>query len=770
MRITVPGFQGQVSVVAPQRLQDSQATEAKNCLIQSGDLIAFKTTAYAAASGISPSGNDTIYKHPSRWLAWNGKVNVVRAPLATDSLNRIYYADGSNFRVTDQNILGGGSGAPANSRNIGLPVPALPMYSFTQAGTGTVNTVTIEYTHDASNAKLPKVSCSGDHGLKNNDSIILNVPGFASQGPYTVVLTTDCATNEFRIRGFNIKMANWSSIQKQKDDTTNGPYNVVVAANSHPFNDGDTVVVHWGSNSTQTNNSHGTQIVADTYAYQVGYQDTGHFQLGGTDWSSSHSPPYKILNQTHQVAVCLQDAADPFYGTNTDGSGAFSSLPTWAWTGTEFVLIASADSSTNRNTWTKTDIASSLRDRVYVATFVNGYGEEGPPSNPTPDRAMTQGTAVTFNALPTTSLNGPYDYNIASIRLYRTDINGNYRLVPKTDSSGNLVTDSSGNVIYDIPYSPTATFVDYATDTQLAEVIPTIGWYEPPSNLKGIIVMPGGVIVGFVGKTVYACYPYIPSAWPVEYQVNVDYPIVGLSLTAAGIIVLTEGFPALIVGTDPASWSAVKLESYQACASARSIVDMGDYALYASPFGLVAIDQNNPQVATESIFSRTQWQNFIPSNITGAFYEQKYFGSNGSMSFVFNPATKDFVEVDQIFSAFYSDPLTDTLYALQSDGSIVSWERGSSYLTYTWTSKLFQLPLPSNFGAAQVISEASSGNPITFNLYGDGNLLTNVSVSSNDPFRLPSGYRCLNYQITLIGSARIKMVSVATSVSELKEV
>jgi hypothetical protein len=749
MRITVPGFRGMVNVVAPQRLEDSQATDARNVLVQSGDLIPFKTTAYAAASGISPSGNDTIYKHTSRWLSWNGRVNVVRAPNSSDSKHRLYYADGSSFRVTDDDLVGGGPGGPASSRKVGLPVPTLADPTFTQAGTGTVSFVALYSANNASESYLPIVQCTSDHGLKTNDTILLNVPGFASKGALTVVITPDCASNQFRVRGFTLKKANYSSLQKPKNDSSGIAQNVVVSANAHPFNDGDIVVVHWEGAAVST-----VPAAKDT-PYQVDYQDTGHFQLDGTDTSAT--AVHSLSKRRNQRVVCIQDASDPFYGSVTYGD--FTNLPDFSWDGAQYLITAHASST--QNTWVKTDVAANLRDRTYIATYVNGYGEEGPPSNPTSIQTMTPGTAVTFANLPTTSLYGPTDYNITAVRLYRTDQLGDYRLVTAKLSNGTTTTD--------IPYGSTGV-VDTIKDAELAETIPTIGWYEPPSNLQGIILMPGGVIVGFVDKSIYACVPYIASAFPYEYQLKVDYPIVGLVNTAAGIVVLTQGLPSIIIGTDPASWNLVKLEVAQACASSKSIVDMGDYALYASPFGLIAIQQNDAQVVTESVFSRLQWQDYDPSNVKASFYEGKYFGSSGGKSFVFNPGSKDFVQVDQVFSAFYTDLSTDTLYVLQSNGSIAAWDRGASNLTYSWTSKVFQSPYPTNFGAAQVVSDATSGNPVTFYLYGDDNLIMTHTVTDDAPFRLPATARALNFQIKVTGSVRISMIAVANSVTELQEV
>ena len=91
MKIVVPGFQGQVSVVCAQRLDDSQATEAKNCLIQSGDLVPFRAPLSNTNTGSPATGTHTIFMHSSRWVRWDTEVNAVRAPVADDVNRRLYY-------------------------------------------------------------------------------------------------------------------------------------------------------------------------------------------------------------------------------------------------------------------------------------------------------------------------------------------------------------------------------------------------------------------------------------------------------------------------------------------------------------------------------------------------------------------------------------------------------------------------------------------------------------------------------------------------------
>ncbi len=59
---------------------------------------------------------------------------------------------------------------------------------------------------------------------------------------------------------------------------------------------------------------------------------------------------------------------------------------------------------------------------------------------------------------------------------------------------------------------------------------------------------------------------------------------------------------------------------------------------------------------------------------------------------------------------------------------------------------------------------------MTFRLYADGVLKHTQTVTSRDPFRLPSGFRAFDYQIELERTNAIQGVAVATSMEELKQV
>ena len=621
---------------------------------------------------------------------------------------------------------------------MGLPVPGVPANPvYTQTGEGTIASVLFYSGTSTANKVNPLITTTTAHGLKTGDNVILDYPGIEAAA-YEVYIPPGSAATTFTVKGLRLKQAVFGRVVRPAN-VKGVAQPVRVYAQNHGFSAGDKVALIWSGSTT---NPPG---VAINTVYEISYVDANSFDLVGTEVSNTTADV--LSGRGRQWVIRVSAAANAFNGPGTDGNVTVS------WDATNVRYGVSTLPEGDANQWTRTDVAANLRDRAYLVTWVNGYGEEGPPSSPTSVFQVTPDIPVVFSSLPTESLNGPNDYWITALRLYRTDAAGAWRFVTELSYGTQAYTDST-------------------LDVDLGEVLATEGWYAPPDDLQGLTLMPNGSLIGFSGKTVLASKPYVGGAWPYEYRVQVDQAVKGLVVTAAGVVVATEGKPALLIGSDPSGWSVEKLEIPQACTNGRSVVDMGDYGIYASPDGLVAIQQNDAKVVTAGVFSREQWQALSPSGLFGSFYEGRYFGAYGSAAaraaFVFNPAEGDFVGVSVPVppAAFYNDLLTDTLYFLGVDGWIYAWDRGSSYLTFSWSSKLFQAPYPVNLAAGQVVAEG----PVNFTLVADGSTVHSQTVSDGNPFRLPGGFKARDWRMTLSGSARTRFMAVAGSVAELREV
>jgi len=412
------------------------------------------------------------------------------------------------------------------------------------------------------------------------------------------------------------------------------------------------------------------------------------------------------------------------------------------------------------------DDTLTVSSRAYVYTWVSGLGEEGPPSPASTIIDVKEGETVvlsfTVGDVPS------YIYNTggapAKRRIYRTDINGEYRYLADALASENNL-------------------LDVKTDEELGEIIVSSNWDAPPDDtsadhpdgpLLGLTAMPNGMLAGYAGRSVFFAEQFIPSAWPKAYSLTVKSKVVGLASISIGLMVLTQGKPVLMTGSSPAGMGAVEIDSDQACVSARSIVDMGEVAVYASPDGLVAAGESGVQLVTEGVFTREQWQALKPESIHAYKFEGRYvfFYDTGTVrgGYVLNTRTKTPEVVTLNFHAVagYNDPVEDALYLVIVDGNggVVKKFHAGAPLTYTWQSKELRVENPICPGCAMIDAEAY---PIQFTLYADGQQKHTQSVTDGKLFRLPAGYRAKTFQIKVTGTGEINQIMVAENPSEIAQ-
>lgn len=399
--------------------------------------------------------------------------------------------------------------------------------------------------------------------------------------------------------------------------------------------------------------------------------------------------------------------------------------------------------------------ASKSVSLTAVYTYVSAYGEEGPPSpaadvgTADPDQNISVGNMSVAPA---------GNYNITHKRIYLSSTVGNQ---------------AQFQFWKEIPVATTSS-TDAYVQANLGETLPSTDWVAPPANLKGLKQMANGIAIGFVENTVYLSEPNLPHAWPHQYPT--DYPIVGIGVFGQSAIILTTGFPYVLSGVDPAAMSLERLKLPQACLSKPSIAETGDGVIYASPDGLVMAGSSGIDLVTKGMFSKKQWETYNPSSIKSVIHDNRYLafytkldGTRGVLVFDFSGQGATLLETDinatTAVTALYSDPRTDTLYMAQGS-NIVRYDAGSA-LTYTWKSKTFRMPFPINLGVGQVVA---SSYPVTLKVYAEGALKATKTVTDNNAFRLPGGFRSTDWSFQLEGTSAVTFAAISTSVEELRAV
>lgn len=412
---------------------------------------------------------------------------------------------------------------------------------------------------------------------------------------------------------------------------------------------------------------------------------------------------------------------------------------------------------------TTTEIDTLLDEtRMYVITFVEetwkGSGAmsfEGPPSDPSNMVTVSVGGHVDLSGLPSGVGN---DNLIAYKNIYRTN-------------SGS--SDTSYQYVATIPASQETYSDDTVTSDLLGEVLPSETWVAPPADLQGLIALPSGALAGFSGNTVSFSVPYIPTAWPAEYDISVDFPIVAIACYGSGILVLTKGNPYVINGVDPGSMTYERLELGSACASVDAVIDFGDTIVYPSTRGLMAVGTQGVANLTEGLVNLKIWQDLHPATARAAMYDSFYLVWTDNSQIMFNIKTGDYSlhDIGWTPDAVWTDPVDGCLYLSRWVNSTTSqlykWGEGDAG-TLTWKSKRFRTTYPLSMAAARVIADGYSGT-ITCKIYANRELKHTQTVTSTDPFRLPSGFMAREWEIEITAATTIYEISIASSIEELAE-
>ena len=269
-----------------------------------------------------------------------------------------------------------------------------------------------------------------------------------------------------------------------------------------------------------------------------------------------------------------------------------------------------------------------IEARTYVYTWVDAYGEESAPSPPTLVNGWSNGT-WTIGIFNPTAADMGVNRNLAIIRLYRTVVGtgGSTTYYWVADiSMGSTNADAiaavNADVVNGVPCSPpSATYVDTQLDTTVALniILPSTNYFPPPDNLQGILALPNGLYVGFVGNEIWFSQPYYPHAWPPGYVITTEYPIVGLGYTGGAIVACTSANAYVITGTSPAQMSSIKCHPAQPCTSRGSIVSSDIGVFYIAPAGLIQVTSTAVCTnVTELWVTMEKWAALVPLKNTVA--------------------------------------------------------------------------------------------------------------------------------------------------------
>lgn len=428
-----------------------------------------------------------------------------------------------------------------------------------------------------------------------------------------------------------------------------------------------------------------------------------------------------------------------------------------------------------------TEGTADKEERVYFYSYVNSKGFESQLSPASDTFTMKQDATnyTTYYAQITVEKppsDAEYRMNSsgAEILIYCGAHEGVALLVGVIKNTNGTWSAESG--VTDLVDQGTSLRVnDKVLASARGDACPSADWEDPPDDLHNLRAMPNGILVGISKNNICFCDPYHTQAWPLTHRHAVEYQPLAIGVFGNTAVIATNGLPYTISGTEPVAMVPQKIERNQAIVSVRSMVELGGGVAYASPDGLCVVDSTGLNVVSQKQYSRDEWQALNPSSIHACAWDGRYVmacdpDKNGTWNvgiiwdFDIGPTTFD-VGVGEC-RAFYVDLKSDTLYFASELGRVYRFDYDeSNKLIYTWRDRVYALPSYTNFGAFRI--HAASYSNLTVKIFGDNTLVHTQVVTSSAPFRLPSGFRCREWQVEISGTDKVLDYQMSTTIEEL---
>lgn len=515
-----------------------------------------------------------------------------------------------------------------------------------------------------------------------------------------------------------------------------------------------------------------------------------------------------IPNLLYYVGIAIDDAiyvgvADDLlhgkYFSNTYANGPPEELDT-------AILATTFPDSPTWRMWANMLGSSVFEARAYLYTWVTEYGEEGPPSEPT----IVNGWS---NGVWTVTLWTPEPENMGVLRNIKTT--RLYRSISSQSGQGTYF------LVAEFPVEQ-PTYVDTSPDNEVAfnAQMQSLYWYGPPENLQGMVPFPNGITVGWKDNEIWFSEVYRPHAWPPNYVLTTEFPIVGIGVCGQSVVVCTQGSPYLVAGVNPSSMALLKINLPEPCLHRGSIVSTDTTVLYVSQNGLIQVSSSGAGGnVTEGWISRERWQALTPQkNVRAIKHATSYFAFGASAGEDVDVARDGFTiemsQEDQTSFTIWPQPGghrlgfaqlsspndydIDNVLLDQWTGVGLLLQNGGVYyydftdqaptiVPYKWRSKTYQQLSAKNFEAVKVWFTVPPGTPSQVdrdtndpqaalgpNQYGivrvyvDDELWTTRELrKSGELLRIYSGIKGEQWRFEVEGRVNISNLQVATSVKEL---
>lgn len=416
--------------------------------------------------------------------------------------------------------------------------------------------------------------------------------------------------------------------------------------------------------------------------------------------------------------------------------------------------------------------------RAYVVTYVDRFGNEGPPSLPSSRFGVDDGTAVEVEwGIP--PLGG---WDVQAVRLYRltaSDAGAEQVGLPRMEDF---------HLVGEYP-AVIGSVIDTVPSLDLGEPLTTMTFAPPPEGSTHLVAEPNGAqLAAAMVREVWFSEPHEFHAWPDKYRLHLDDAIVALAWTDSGLYIATDGHPYWVSSQadELGRREVFRMPEPMPCVARRSMVTTpSGGALYASRGGLVLLQGRQCQQVTQAYWSEDDFAALQPETMVAAVHDGQWFGftaNSGWMLDLTDPVypgrALGLIALSLRPTALHRSR-TGELYMALPEG-IGQWNAGPTYLPLRYRTRCTVTPGQMNWAAAKVVWDAhpfqgdwaDAAPATTFRLWADDRLCFERELRHSNPFRLPHLSRHLGFEIEVERPASpvkgaLREIHVASSIAEL---
>ena len=730
-------FGGEIPRIPPDKLPPDKAQQAENCDFAYGELRPTRGTFFIRTMANSPK---SIFSTDGlRFASWPYRTKAWKGPVTNDMFDRFYFTSSSGgLRVGQTSSLSLNGGEPA-SYAVGVPSVQLPL---------TYRLVHRTTLPDYPSAQVKLFSYYEADGKRYDEREITGFVTVTAFKEFTFSIAEPSST---------VPAASAVSSTARTVTITRLNYTQTVSGGSgdgaYTF-DQDTDVEFAGGRTATIVDSTTVSVGSTTYS-RVNYivpstgvgvppgsvlADAAALVGGAVPGTATPAVRIEVVDTAKNATIFSLSAS------STTASSRSDAVPG----GVEAQLLKNGSTA---GAWKLVLDYGVIETRSYVVTLVNDWNEESKPSAP----ILVQPTYLDAVELTFTPASFTGYVPGSRFRVYRT-VGSEY------------ISCTPAPVTFS---TPTTVFQDTLVNIADTDaVLESDGWDMPPTGVTGLTLLPNGFFAAFVGDTLYFSEPYRPWAWP--YAMTFPVNLVGMRAVENSLVVTTLTNPYLVSGVHPDAMTQTPLAAAYAGVSDHGMCVVGNTVAYVSNDGLVVVRGFDADLTiSQQFWTRDVWrQRFgtVLGQLELAFYdgavicgcqtagnmwELRLDSEGGGNLSMLGTLRSD---------ALYMLPVSDQLYVV--DGTSLLQYKGGGTAAYNWWSRDTILSRPVNFGAGYINTDAS----VTLSVYADGLLWHRQQFAAPGYFRVPSGSKKLRWSFRLEGVGRIKELTLAETMEELKNV